>query len=251
MFAGLASLVTALAVQSRSSSDTVESVDLERQFDTLLADDGLCGCQLAQSPPINSGPSAHEKSVTLRRILTSCEDSTKTFAAPGSTMRTQSGSFVVERISVRDLIPTGRHDATTGQPDQYTGSFLIEFRNRTVGRTPRPLKAAKIFSTTPDGRNLMSCASATGTATGPMVPNSAMTYPPNPAVVSCPDGYSIVSGGWKLDYRRPLCPSVTNGQYPFVSESRPVVGAHGRHGWRVVINCVTASAIALCQRGHN
>jgi len=253
-------LVNSLARENRQLSDRVESVDLESQFSALMTDDALCGCQLIGSgrmadDPVSPTGTGASKIVELPAIVSSCADRSKIFAKPGQKMSTASQSFVVKRTAIRDLRPTGRRNKATGALDEYMGAVYIEFdTGSNLGRALRGIKASKLFTTTPDGMQLVSCTADNTATRCEQVTNSPLfkTYASSFASCNPPGlkGYTIVSGGFRTDGRLPTCPSKTNSQVPAILESRPIVKKNGEHGWLVTATCQTIQAIAICKRGR-
>ena len=256
LMTGLSTLMTSMHGMNKTLSDNIESYDLERQLGAVLSDEAICACQLKRASPMVAearSPTGRTgtKSAEVTKITTGCEDSSETYAEAGQTMRAQSGSFKVSRISVRDLVPTGRLDPVTKIPDEYLGAYYIEFAaGGTLSRKPHTVKLSKLFGTSPDGSRLIECASDANVFPGPAVTNTPLAAADRDSVAPCMAGYSVVSGGWLMDGTAPSCPNVTNADYPFVSQNHPVVDPVGTNGWRVQINCVGYSALAVCTRGR-
>lgn len=249
-------LMNSIARENHAMSDRVESADVESQFAAMMSDDALCGCQLLNSgalqddknSPTGTGPS---KIVELPNLVMSCADRTKIYAAPGQKMTTQSQTFMVKRTAVRDLRPTGRRNPLTNALDEYMGAIYIEFDERAnSNRALRGIKTSKLFTTTPDGKSLVSCTSDNTVVADGHTTNSPLFKTFASTMAMCKPNYTIVSGGWRSDGRKPTCPSQTINQVPAITESRPIIAADGRHGWLVTATCLSVQAVATCKRGR-
>ena len=249
--AALLQMMSSMQHENRSISDNAELVSTQHQLEAFMADDALCACQLrglgAMTPdPRPATGTAAAAVVEMTKITTNCQDQTKVFAAVGSRLAgTLSPSFLVNRISLRDLRPTGRRNGATNAYDEYTGAFYVEFDPKVnPSRSLRGMRVGKIFSTTPDGTKLTSCAAANDFYQGPMVTNSGSSVPTS-SVARCPTGYSVISGGYRMGRTPAACGAPT-----VVTESRPFTAPGAVQGWMISVRCAQAQAVAVCGRGH-
>lgn len=250
------SLMTSMNLENRSVSDNVERSDIERQLGSLLADDRLCGCNLAGAPAMtldSSSPTGASGTYTvpLAKIISNCDKPDNTFAVVGAKMAALSSSFKVSKIAIRDLQPTGKRDPTTNRLNEYAGAYYIEFDpTASPRRALRPIKASKIFATDASGQNLYSCSSATNFYIGPMITNVPGVATYAASVARCPAGYTVKSGGWRTDGKMPTCPTGGDPRPPQIVENHPVTTSGGTQGWMVIGSCMTLQAIAVCQQGR-
>ena len=259
--AAFTSLMTTMQLENRSVQDKIEAADIERQMGTLLADDALCRCNVVGSPAIAADATSPTSpgaglAVELNTIYTNykdkvnCATPTETFATRGQKMAAISASFKVSRIALRDLRPTGRRDASSGQLNEYTGGIYVEFdSSQNPSRALRPIKVSKLFTTNASGRNIISCAAPTDNfREGDWVVNGPGLAKPAAAKAWCPAGYVVRSGGWKTS-GSPTCPKLgVDPKPPLILESRPAFQANGTQGWLVTGTCITIKAVAVCQR---
>ena len=244
------SLMSNMQNENRSISDKVEALDLERQIGQLFSDNSLCSCAiahqgtLAADPPPAVGPATYH--VDLPKLISSCADPTKVFAAPGQRLFAGASSLIVKRIGVRYLTPTGPpdHDGLTN----YSGAVTVEFEPTSTGRQMKAIKTSKIFSV--KANKLISCSSAGGGGGGGgateyyqginQTGGSAAASSPRSAAW-CPSGYKATGGGISTDLTIRCSPAT-------LLESRMVQHTSGIWGWAVRATCQTYHAVVACQR---
>ena len=237
--------------ETRSISDKVEALDLERQLGQLYSDNSLCTCAIANQgalvadpTPVSGPPTFH---LDLPKLISSCADSNSVFAVKGQRMFAGANSLIVKAVGVRFVTPTGPADRDGNQ--NFSGSVTIDFEPTPTGRQMKGIKTSKIF--TAKAKRLTSCFSAPtgGGGGGGMIEyyqgtnqtggTSAASSPRSGAW--CPSGYRATGGGLWTD-------SIIRCSPATLLESRMVQHTTGVWGWVVRATCQTYHAVVACQR---
>ena len=255
VFMSLASLQSNMARENRALTQKLEVNDFGRLLSQVMADESLCQCniknQSLQPGPPDPATGQPTYYAELGQLYSSCTPPPTVLVSttgPNAVLPVGTRALPVSRIRVSDLtlIP--------GATNSYVGFFEVSVADSPQATSPvlvRPMQPARVRKKFFASGSLLTACGASEeeyvVKTGSHVDNGlgdAPDSPLNDAVVSCDNGMTAVSGGWRDDNAltaMPRCPS----RYSAVMTSRPDLSGTS---WVVKIACHGYTPYVICYR---